>query len=175
MPTARELDVVLYGATGFTGRLVAAYLARRGGVRVGLAGRSLEKLREVAAEADASAPSSSWDPALLACAADDDLALGALASRTRVVLSTAGPYSLCGTPLLAACAAAGTDYVDINGEVPWVQDMVAEFDAAAAASGTILVPNCGCARAHEHRARARAKQLLHLLLPARRGDDERII
>ena len=70
-------------------------------------------------------------------------ALAAMASRTRVILSTAGPYALCGTPIVAACVAADTDYVDINGEIPWVRDIVAEYDAAAASKGTLLVPNCG--------------------------------
>ena len=76
---------------------------------------------------------------------DDREALIALASRARVVLSTAGPYSICGTPLVSACVASGTDYVDINGEVPWVREMIHSFDAAAMENGTILVPNCGCA------------------------------
>lgn len=144
MVASREVDVVLVGATGFTGRLVASYLARRGGVRVGLAGRSLEKLKEVATETAAVASCSSWDPPLFACALDDATALAKVTSSTRVVLSTAGPYSVCGTPLVAACVATATDYVDINGEVPWVRNVVARYDAEAAARGTILVPNCGC-------------------------------
>ena len=166
----RELDLVLYGATGFTGRLVASYLARRGGgLRVGLAGRNLDQLKAVASETSAVASCSSWDPPLLACASDDASALGALASRTRVVLSTAGPYSLCGTPLVAACISAGTDYVDINGEVPWVRDVVAQFDAAAVARGTVLVPNCGCAQPHHVSRRARPHTThTHTRLPCRR-------
>ena len=154
--TSRDLDVLLVGATGFTGKLVASYLARRTPhVRVGLAGRSLDKLKHAAEEASSS--SSSWDPPLLQYPIDDREALLALASRARVVLSTAGPYSICGTPLVSACVASGTDYVDINGEVPWVREMIHSFDAAAMENGTILVPNCGCAHkfgcatAHAHR------------------------
>lgn len=159
---SRELDVVVYGATGFTGRLVASYLARRTGVRVGLAGRSLDKLREVASETAAMpGTSASWDPPLLACSSDDSATLAALASRTRVVLSTAGPYALCGTPLVAACVAADTDYVDINGEIPWVRDIVAEFDSPAAERGTLLVPNCGCACAfNSHQTRGLARHVI---------------
>ena len=135
-PSARELDVVLYGATGFTGRLVASYLARRGGARVGLAGRSLSNLRQLAND-------TGWDAPLIECASDDVAGLSELAARTRVVLSTAGPYSVCGTPLVAACAAQGTDYLDINGEVPWVRDVIQRFDESNATQGTVFVPNCG--------------------------------
>ena len=142
---ARDLDVVLYGASGFTGRLVARWLAAHPGARVGLAGRSAERLREARDEV-AAAASASWDPPLIACDAADEAALRALAERTRVVVSTAGPFSLCGTPLVGACAAAGTDYLDINGEVPWVREVVERYDAAAAERGTLIVPNCGCAR-----------------------------
>ena len=140
---ARELDVVVYGATGFTGRLIASYLARRGGgLRVGLAGRSFERLSGVRTEAEVgSAPG--WDPPLLAAAADDADALAALAARTRVIISAAGPFTECGTTLVGACVRAGTDYVDINGEVPWVRGVIDAFDEAAASSGTFVVPCCG--------------------------------
>ena len=100
---ASDLSVVLYGASGFTGRLVAHYLAARGGTgRIGLAGRCRQKLEAVAAET----ARVGWEPDVLVAEADDHAALSALAARTRVVLSTAGPYALCGTPLVAACLAA---------------------------------------------------------------------
>jgi len=137
---ARDLSVVLYGATGFTGRLVAHYLAARGGTgRIGLAGRCRQKLEAVAAET----AGVGWEPDVLVAEADDHAALSALAARTRVVLSTAGPYALCGTPLVAACLAAGTDYVDINGEVPWMRSLVDRFDAEAARADVRIVPSCG--------------------------------
>jgi len=143
----RDFDIVLYGASGFTGRLVARHLARHGGggLRVALAGRTAERLRAARDEAsvDLAASAASWDPPLIACGADDVDALFALASRTRVVISTAGPFSLCGTPLVGACAAAGTHYVDINGETPWVRGLIDRFDVTAAESGAIIVPNCG--------------------------------
>ena len=137
---ARDLSVVLYGASGFTGRLVAHYLAARGGTgRIGLAGRCRQKLEAVAAET----ARAGWEPDVLVAEADDHAALSALAARTRVVLSTAGPYALCGTPLVAACLAAGTDYVDINGEVPWMRGLVDRFDADAARADVRIVPSCG--------------------------------
>ena len=137
---ARDLSVVLYGASGFTGRLVAHYLAARGGTgRIGLAGRCRQKLEAVAAET----ARAGWEPDVLVAEADDHAALSALAARTRVVLSTAGPYALCGTPLVSACLAAGTDYVDINGEVPWMRSLVDRFDAEAARADVRIVPSCG--------------------------------
>lgn len=137
---ASDLSVVLYGASGFTGRLVAHYLAARGGTgRIGLAGRCRQKLEAVAAET----ARVGWEPEVLVAEADDHAALSALAARARVVLSTAGPYALCGTPLVAACLAAGTDYVDINGEVPWMRSLVDRFDAEAARADVRIVPSCG--------------------------------
>eukprot|EP00965_Chrysotila_dentata_P117078 3869356-Pleurochrysis_carterae.AAC.2 len=76
-----------------------------------------------------------WSPEVLEAPSDEDAALRSLASSTKVVLSTAGPYELCGTPLLRACIAEGTDYVDINGEVPWMRAVAAQYDEAAAAAG----------------------------------------
>ena len=101
----RALDVTVYGATGFTGKLVARYLLASRSARIGLAGRSLEKLE--ATRAELCQADSSWDPALIV--ADDAESLAALASGTRVVVSTAGPFALCGTPLVAACVQAQTD------------------------------------------------------------------
>ena len=141
----KSFDIVLYGATGFTGKLVARYLARNGGggLRVALAGRSAARLRDVRDECAADAAASSWDPAVIACDAEDAEGLAKMARQARVVISTAGPFSLCGTPIVGACAAAGTHYVDINGETPWVRDMIDRFDATAAATGALIVPNCG--------------------------------
>ena len=122
----RDLDVVVYGATGFTGRLVAAYLAARvkslssstQALRVGLAGRCSKQLCDVRDAAAATSGHTACDPPLVVAAADDTAALNRLVGRARVVLSTAGPFSVCGTPLVRACVQEGTDYLDINGEVP---------------------------------------------------------
>ena len=103
--TGREFDIVLYGATGFVGKLTAEYLARAGGgARIALAGRSPERLAAVRATLGESA--SSWP--ILTADASSPASLDAMAARTRVVVTTVGPYSKYGLPLVAACAKAGT-------------------------------------------------------------------
>lgn len=138
---ARELDLVVYGATGFTGRLVAEYLAQRygdGSVKWAMAGRSLTKLEQVrdAIGAPASIP-------LIAANADDPSALRAMTERAKVVISTVGPYQLYGNDLVAACVETGTGYVDLCGEPNWMHDIIARHDAAAKASGARIVLSCG--------------------------------
>ncbi len=112
----RTLDVVVYGATGFVGRLVAEYLARSapGGTRIGLAGRSIDRLERVRAELGPAA--ADWP--LLRADAKDEQSLRDLAAATHVVATTVGPYAKYGLPLVAACAEAGTDYVDLTGRRP---------------------------------------------------------
>lgn len=142
--TARsnEFDVVVYGATGFTGRLVAEFLLKVYGagrsVKWGMAGRSLEKLNEVREliGAPASVP-------LIVADAHDAAALEALARRTKVVITTAGPYQLYGSALVAACAKAGCDYVDLAGESNWIAEMICAHEGGAKASGARLVFSCG--------------------------------
>ena len=134
----RELDVVLYGATGFVGRqTVAHFAAHAGGLRWALAGRSGQRLEEVRAAAGA------HDAPLVVADAHDAAALAALAARTRVVLSTAGPFALYGSSLVDACVAHRTHYVDITGETPWVRSLVDRHHVRAAADGTRIVPCCG--------------------------------
>lgn len=137
----KEFDVVVYGATGFTGRLVAEYLAHAttgSAAKWAMAGRNSAKLAEVRdligapkdiplIEADASSPAS----------------LQAMCARTKVVLTTVGPYQLYGTPLVAACAESGTDYVDLCGEPNWIREMVEAYDAAAKKSGARIVISAG--------------------------------
>ena len=135
-------DVIVFGATGFTGRLVAEYLNASYGVgqsvQWAMAGRNLDKLADVRKEICASA-----DLQLLQADAADPAALAALAGRTRVVLTTVGPYQLYGEPLVRACAEAGTDYVDLCGEPLWMAQMIAAFDAPARSSGARIVFSCG--------------------------------
>ena len=137
----RELDVVVFGATGFVGRLVAGYLAGHapGGVRVGLAGRSQRRLAEVRAGLGAAA--SAW-PLLVADSADP-ASLAALARAARVVVSTVGPYRAQGLALVRACAEAGTDYADLTGEVLFIRDSIDHCHDAAARSGARIVHSCG--------------------------------
>src|SRR5690349_22564456 len=113
--SAREFDIVLFGATGFVGRLTAAHLAAEAApsLRIALAGRSLTRLQDVARSLGA--PASEWP--LLVVDATDEAAVTDLAARARVVVTTVGPYVKYGVPLAAACAEAGTHYCDLTGEV----------------------------------------------------------
>jgi len=137
----KDFDLVIHGASGFTGRLVAEYLARRApaeGLRWAMSGRNLVKLAEVRDAIGAPANT----PLLLADAADP-ASLAALAARTRVVLTTVGPYQLYGEPLVRACAEAGTDYADLCGEPLWMRAMIDRHQATAQASGARICFSCG--------------------------------
>jgi short subunit dehydrogenase-like uncharacterized protein len=138
---ARALDLVLLGATGFTGRLVAEYLAGRVGdeVRIGLAGRSAERL--TALRDGLPAPARHWP--VLVTDTRDPSGLRSLAEHTRVVATTVGPYARYGLPLVEACAAAGTHYADLAGEVLFMRDSIDRYDRVAQASGARVVHACG--------------------------------
>jgi short subunit dehydrogenase-like uncharacterized protein len=139
----REFDIVVYGATGFTGALVAEYLAGRygcrGEVRWAIAGRSAGKLEALK---NTLAVDASEIEAIVADSTDD-AALAALAGRTRVVLTTVGPYALYGSKLVAACVNAGTHYCDLAGEVQWIRQMVDKHHERAGESGARIVHCCG--------------------------------
>ena len=137
----RELDVVVFGATGFAGRLVAGYLAGHApaGVRIGLAGRSAQRLADVRARLGAAA--SAWP--LLTADSADPVSLAALARAARVVVSTVGPYRGQGLALVEACAAAGTDYADLAGEVLFIRESIDRCHDVAASAGARIVHCCG--------------------------------
>jgi len=138
---SRPFDLIVFGATGFTGRLVAEYLhARYAGsdLRWAMAGRSAGKLADVRDALGLPA-----DTPLLVADAADPQALAQLVAQTRVVLTTVGPYQLYGEPLIRACAAAGTDYVDLCGEPLWMAKMIPELDTPAKGSGARIVFSCG--------------------------------
>ncbi len=130
----REFDVILYGATGFTGRQTVAYFQRNAPeeLRWAVAGRNRGKLDALGVEV----------PALSADSTDERQA-DALAARTRVMLSTAGPFELYGNQLVASCVKARTHYVDITGETVWVRTLIDRFHAQAERDGTKIVPFCG--------------------------------
>lgn len=137
----RPFDIVVYGATGYTGRLVAEYLAHHyqgSGPTWAMAGRSAAKLAEVRDLIGAPA-----DTPLIVANSDDAASMQALAESARVVLTTVGPYQLYGEPLLAACVAAGTDYADLCGEPVWMRQMVDKYHAAAQASGARIAFSSG--------------------------------
>jgi len=143
--SGREFDIVLWGASGFTGRLVAEYLVRKGStrsLRIALGGRSrarIEEVRDALARIDPEA----LGLALLAGDGLDRQFVNALAARARVVCTTVGPYDLYGRPLVAACASAGTHYCDLTGEVPFIRDMIDAHQQSALASGAMIVHSCG--------------------------------
>ena len=141
----REFDVIVWGASGFTGHLVAEYLARSHGagqdLRWAIAGRNRDKLEQVR---DECLPRSKRKalPIVIADSGDPQ-GLAAMVARTRVVCSTVGPYAKFGTPLVAACVEGGTDYCDLTGEVQWMAHVIPAYQGAAQASGARIVHTCG--------------------------------
>src|SRR3954454_9848290 len=134
----REHDIVLFGATGFTGALTAEYLAQHApdGLRWALAGRNRAKLEALAGRLGIDVP-------LLHADVEDEASLRSVAESARVVITTVGPYVRYGEPLVAACAAAGTDYVDLTGEPEFVDRMYVRHNAEAEKSGARIVHACG--------------------------------
>ncbi len=136
----REFDIIVYGATGFVGKLTAEYLARGGAdARIALAGRSQDKLLRVRAGLPDTARSwplvtaDAWQPATL----------NDMAARTQVVVTTVGPYVRYGLPMVAACAAAGTDYADLTGESLFIRESIDRYHKQALDTGARIVHSCG--------------------------------
>lgn len=142
MNPSAEFDLIVYGASGFTGRLVAEYLNGRygvgGPVKWAMAGRSADKLAAVRDEIGAPA-----DTPLVVADAGDPASLGAMVARAKAIVTTVGPYQLYGNELVAACAHAGTDYLDLCGEPAWMRAMIDAHEAAAKASGARILFSCG--------------------------------
>jgi len=142
MTSSSKFDIVAYGATGFTGQLVAEYLAAhyagKADPKWAMAGRSLEKLASVRDAIGAPAGT-----ALIRADASDPASLKAMVDQTRSVLSTVGPYQLYGSELVAACVATGTDYFDLCGEPVWMRQMIEAHQATAQSSGARIVFSCG--------------------------------
>lgn len=138
-----EFDIIVYGATGFTGRLVAEYLgthygAKKDAPKWAMAGRSQDKLEAVRDEIGASA-----DTPLVVADADDPASLEAMCARTKVVITTVGPYQNYGDALVAACVKTGTDYADLCGEPAWMAEKIEEHGDAAKASGARICFSAG--------------------------------
>lgn len=138
--TPREFDIVLYGATGFVGKLTAEYLVSSApDRRIALAGRSTDRLRAVRDTLGDAAQS--WP--ILNADASSPSTLNEMAARTQVVITTVGPYTRYGLPLVAACAAAGTDYADLTGEAMFVRESIDLYHKQAADTGARIVHACG--------------------------------
>ncbi|HLI99911.1 MAG TPA: saccharopine dehydrogenase NADP-binding domain-containing protein [Bradyrhizobium sp.] len=142
MKSSSNFDIVIYGATGFTGQLVAEYLAAHykndASLKWAMAGRSMDKLRSV--RAAIGAPT---DTPLIAADSNDIGSLKAMVDQTKSVISTVGPYQLYGSELLAACVASATDYLDLCGEPIWMRHMIEAHETAAKSSGARIVFSCG--------------------------------
>ncbi|MDE0885662.1 MAG: saccharopine dehydrogenase NADP-binding domain-containing protein [Myxococcota bacterium] len=143
----REFEIVVWGASGFTGRLTAEYLLAEhgasGGLRWAIAGRNREKLEALKDELAQETGSSTDALPILIGDSDDEASLVAMAGRSRVICSTVGPYAKYGSGLIKACAESGTAYCDLTGEVHWMQRMIEAHQDAAVASGARIVFNCG--------------------------------
>ena len=142
MSNEREFDVVIFGATGFTGKLVAEYFQAQYGsddnVKWAVAGRNEAKLNGVKKELGISESVAS-----IVADGDDDDALDALTKRTAVVLTTVGPYQIYGEKLLSACVDNGTGYTDLCGEPAWMHQMINKYEAKAKETGANIVFSCG--------------------------------
>ncbi len=135
-------DLVVFGATGFVGRILCDYLLNQkvnSSVKWAVAARSKDKLETLVAELGASAD----DLPYLTADATDEASLRALCAQTRVVISTVGPYALYGERLVKVCAQTGTDYCDLTGEPQWVRQMIERYQATAQSSGARIVHCCG--------------------------------
>jgi len=141
MSTKREFDVIIWGATGFTGRLVAEYYLNHygldGELKWAMAGRSRQKLEQVRSLLGN-------DPIeLIVADSHDKASLDAMVRRSKVICTTVGPYAKYGDELVAACVEHGTDYCDLAGETPWIRRMIDQHDEAARKSGSRIVHCCG--------------------------------
>jgi len=147
----REFEIVLWGATGFTGKLTAEYLLARhgarpgaaGGLRWALGGRNRAKLEAVRDDISREVGADASSLPLLVGDSADEVFLADLTQRSKVVCTTVGPYAKYGSGLVAACAQNGTDYCDLTGEVHWMQRMIEQHEDAAVSSGARIVFNCG--------------------------------
>ncbi len=140
----RQYDVIVWGATGFTGKLIVEYLYETygldGDVGWAIAGRSAEKLEQI--KKDVAGENADKIPHVVANSHDEE-SLRAMVSDTRAVCSTVGPYALYGTELVQLCAELGTHYCDLTGEIPWMRKMIDQYFTVAESSGARIVHSCG--------------------------------
>ena len=133
----REYDIIVWGATGFTGRLVVDYMTEQhenSNLKWAVGGRNPQKLQQMLADRDV---------AMVTADSGDEASIEALVRRTRVILTTVGPYARYGSSLVAACAKHGTDYCDLTGEVHWMREMITAYQEEAIATGARIVHTCG--------------------------------
>ncbi|TAQ85745.1 hypothetical protein B7494_g5933 [Chlorociboria aeruginascens] len=143
MSASRQYEIVVFGASGYTGKLTAEYIAKSlpTDLRWAIAGRSTSKLEAVAAECKALNPDRIQPAIEISTLDGTDLA--ALAKKTTLLISTVGPYAIYGQHAFKACAENGTHYLDVTGEVAWVSEMITKYEKAATANGSIMIPQIG--------------------------------
>ncbi|CAI9626230.1 saccharopine dehydrogenase [Alternaria burnsii] len=140
---SREYELILLGATGYTGKLVAEWVTTHlpDDLKWAVAGRNAKKLQGVVDELTKLRPNRK-QPAIETCELERQQ-LEALVKKTTLIITTVGPFMHYGEPVLAACVNNGTHYLDSTGEVPWIYDMVAKYDELAKKNKTIIIPECG--------------------------------
>eukprot|EP01116_Phalansterium_solitarium_P010249 TRINITY_DN2481_c0_g1_i1.p1 TRINITY_DN2481_c0_g1~~TRINITY_DN2481_c0_g1_i1.p1 ORF type:complete len:435 (+),score=103.25 TRINITY_DN2481_c0_g1_i1:58-1305(+) len=140
----RNFDIVVFGATGFTGKLTAEYLVLKApkDLRLAIAGRSRAKLEELKAELSKLTPRAT-ELGVLVADVGDQAALDSVVRQARVIATTAGPFAKYGTPVVDACVRFGVHYADITGEAHWIRTIIEKYHDKAAAEGTLIVPCCG--------------------------------
>ena len=140
--TEKAFDIVVYGATGYTGQLIVEYLNRQYGngkeITWAIAGRNLSKLEAVRDNSGLAA-----DTALIVADLNNEVSMQAMVDSTKTIISTVGPYQIYGELLINLCASSGTDYVDLCGEPVWMRQMIDSYDQKAKASGARIVFSCG--------------------------------
>ncbi|EER25200.1 saccharopine dehydrogenase, putative [Coccidioides posadasii C735 delta SOWgp] len=143
MASSRSLDIIVLGATGYTGKCCAEHIAQNlpTTLKWGIAGRSAQKLEALASELKRDGPDRK-DPEILPVQLNDD-ELGSLVRKTKVLINCVGPYHKYSTPVVKACANNGTHYLDVTGEIPWVQEMIDKYDETAKRTGAIMIPTDG--------------------------------
>lgn len=145
--TSRTFDVIVWGATGFTGSLVARYLAANypanTGLRWAVAGRNSQKLRDLIREISETCTNSLDHVGVISASLDSSSSLDSMTSQAVVILATAGPFAQLGTPIVESCVRQGTNYVDITGETPWVREIIDKYDEQSRQKRLKIVPCCG--------------------------------
>ncbi|KAF2448155.1 saccharopine dehydrogenase [Karstenula rhodostoma CBS 690.94] len=143
MAQSRQYELVLLGATGYTGKLTAEWISQHlpTDLKWAIAGRNAKKLQNIVEELKRLSPDRK-QPDIETCELQEDQ-LTSLALKTRLIITTVGPFMFYGEPVLAACAKTGTHYLDCTGEVPWIHSMIPKYHAQAKSTGAIIIPECG--------------------------------
>lgn len=160
MAASRQYDLVLLGATGYTGKLTAEYITTSlpTNIKWAVAGRSQSKLQSLVTDLK-SLNSTRETPDIITTGLTPP-ELSTLAKKTKVLLNTVGPYYLYSTPVVQACAESGTHYLDVSGETPWIKEIIVKFEETATKNGAIIIPEIGVESAPSDLVAYKATQLI---------------